>query len=124
MKANIPKEQEDAIYDYIFIGLMIEVLEKKIIKADVPGKEGFKNFLESKIKEVRSERVRLGKYFKDNGIKVTDLVEMDDMFVRYEYFVKNPSGGYKEGSQMIWKAALKMKLANRLNELLNFYDGR
>lgn len=108
MKANIPREQEIAIYDYINLILMVEVLEKKASK-------GIN--LEQPIKTVLKELALIKKYLRDNQIKVHPVVaDEDGIFVQYNFTVK-VNGGYREGDFKFWRAALVMTLNNKLKQL-------
>lgn len=118
MKANVPKEYEDTAYEFTYNKLIVEVLNKKIAKADQEGKDSYKKWLEGKLKQVLVEQGEMRKFLREHRIKVTELEEVDDDFVMYKIFVRGSEGGYKEGHQRIWKAALKKKLADKLNELL------
>ena len=119
MKANVPDEYEDTAYEYTYNRLMVGVLNKKIARAEQEGKDRYKNWLEGKLKQVLTEQCEMRKYLKEHGIKVTEIEEVDDLFVQYRLYVTGENGGYKEGHQKIWRSNLKMKLANKLNELLS-----
>lgn len=118
MKANVPKEYEDTAYEYTYNKLMVDVLNKKIEKADSEGKDGYKKWLEGKLKIVLADQAEMRQFLKEHEIRVTELEEIDDFMVQYKIFVKGKDGGYKEGHQPIWRAALRYKLKNMLNELL------
>lgn len=118
MKANVPKEYEDTVYDFTYSKLIVDVLNKKIIRAEAEGKVEYANWLEAKLKIVLVEQGTMRKFMRDHGIKVTELEEVDDMFVQFNAYYANKAGGYKEGHNRIWRAALKLKLTRKLNELL------
>ncbi|MGM7720671.1 hypothetical protein [Metabacillus sp. Hm71] len=118
MKANVPGAYEDAAYEFTYTKLMVDVLNKKINRAESEGKNDYKKYLEGKLKIVLNEQMELRRYLKKHGIKVTELEEIDEHMVQYKIFVKGENGGYKEGHQLIWKAWLKMRLRNLLNDLL------
>lgn len=118
MKANVPKEYEDTAHAYTYNKLIVDVLNKKINKAEQEGKDGYKKWLEGKLKIVLVEQSKMREFMKEHGIRVTELEEIDDMFVMYKMYVSGKDGGYKEGHQMIWRAALKLRLTKLLNELL------
>lgn len=119
MKANVPDEYEDTAYEYTYNRLMVDVLNKKIARAESEGKDSYKNWLEGKLKQVLAEQGEMRKFLKEHRIKVTEIEEVDDLFVMYKIFVHSENGGYKEGHQKIWRAALKKRLADKLNELLS-----
>lgn len=101
LKANIPREQEIAIYDYIYLNLMVEVLENKAsqnINLDTP------------ISTVLTELAKIKKFLHKNQIKVHPVkVDADREFVQYDFTCK-VDGGYKEGEYRFWRAALTMTL--------------
>lgn len=119
MKANVPKEHEDAAYNFTYNKLMVEVLNKKVAKAESEGKDGYKNWLEGKLRIVLAEQAELRKFLREHRIKVTDIEEVDDMFVLYKVYYGSEAGGYKEGHQKIWRSAMKFRLTKLLNELLS-----
>lgn len=119
MKANVPKEYEDTAYDYTYSKLMVDVLNKKITKAESEGNDGYKKWLEGKLRIVLDDQKRMREFLNEHGIRVTELEEVDDFMVQYKIFVRGKDGGYKEGHQLIWRAALKYRLTKLLNELLS-----
>ena len=108
MKANIPKEQELAIFDYIYLNLMVEILEGKLSKGmDV----------DSSISEILKQSYKVKKYMKINGIKVQAAVpDHDGLFVSYPYSV-NVMGGYKQGEMRFWRSALVYQLREKMKLL-------
>lgn len=108
MKANIPREYEIAIYDYIYLSLMVEVLEEKAAK----GVD-----LEKQIKKVLGELRLVKDYHRKNQIKVHPVVvDEDRIFVQYNFTVK-VDGGYREGDFRFWRAALTMTLNKKMKLL-------
>lgn len=107
MKANIPREQEIAIYDYIYLSVMVEVLEVKAAK----GME-----LDKQIKTVLKELGKIKAFLRDNQIKVHPVIVLDDMFVQYNVTCK-VEGGYREGDFRFWKSALTYTLNKKMKLL-------
>ncbi|MFS0657516.1 hypothetical protein AB1L07_02660 [Niallia alba] len=114
MKANISEELESAIHDKIIIDLAINYLENRIVKSQKEKKIGYAKHLEYIRKEVVSERININKYLRDNGVKIYDPIpDEDKIFVQYDYSVK-VKGGYKEGYNRYWRAALKNHIRTKL----------
>jgi hypothetical protein len=113
MNPNIPDEWKDAIIDYIYTGLMIETLYKKIEKAD----GNYKKMLENRLSIVAKKRKELNDFLKQNKIKVYPMKRLDDLFVAYPYSVKCETG-YKEGQQEFWIHAMRFKLKKLLKQLI------
>lgn len=115
MRANISEELINAIDDKIYIDLQIHVLNKKLIKAEQEGNVGFAKHISNVITEVTQQRKQVNDYLRQNNVKVFDAEEVDDMFVEYKFYQK-VEGGYKEGNQRYWKAALKYSLKRRMKK--------
>ena len=109
IKASIPQEYEDAIHDYILTGLLLETLEKKQSKGEP---------VEKVIDLVISELGKVKKYMRKHGIKVHEGEFVNEEFVEFPYTVK-VEGGYKEGSNRYWRAAIRMQMNKRLAKLRN-----
>lgn len=110
MKAIIPREQEIAIYDYIYLILLVEVLEGK-------SKKGLN--LDSFISKVLEELAVIKSYLRNNKIKIHPVkVDPDGLFVQYDFSCK-VDGGYKQGNFRFWRAAIQMVLKKKLKLLQN-----
>ena len=108
MKANIPREQELAVYDYIYLNLIVEILEGKAAK----GMD-----LDEPIKKVLGELRLVKDYLRKNQIKVdASKVDPDNLFVQYNFHCK-VEGGYREGFTRYWRSALTMTLNNKMKLL-------
>jgi hypothetical protein len=112
MRADISDELLDAINERIYLDLEIHVLTAKLNKSD---SEGFSNYINKLITNVIKQRKELNDYLTSNGVKIYDVQEIDDMFVKYPYSQKI-NGGYKEGYQQFWKDAIRYKLKKRMNK--------
>lgn len=110
MKARIPQDQEDAIYDYIYLILLFEILAGK---AD----NGLN--LDKVIKMVLNELTQLKEYLLQNRIKIHPAVpDPDGEFVSY-YFTKEINGGFQEGHIRFWRKALRNTLNKKMKLLEN-----
>lgn len=108
MKARISQEFEDAIYDYIYLELMMDALEKKLAN-------GLN--VETVIKTVSPVHIKVKSFLRKNQIRVDDVkVDSDSEFVTYPFYIK-VDGGYKEGYQRFWRAAMVMQLNKRFNQM-------
>lgn len=108
MKANIPREQEIAIYDYINLILMVEVLENKAKKG---------TNVDKPIGIVLDNLAKIKKYLHVNQIKVHPVVvDSDGLFVQYNYTVRI-NGGFAQGDYRFWRAALTMQLNKKMKLL-------
>ncbi|MED3792499.1 hypothetical protein P4571_08580 [Niallia alba] len=115
MKANISEELESAIHDKIIIDLTINYLENRIVKSQKEKKINYAKHLEYIRKLIINERINISKFLKDNGVKIYDPIPDDDgIFVQYDYSVK-VNGGYKEGYNRYWRAALKNHIRAKLD---------
>ena len=108
MKANIPRQHEIAIYDYIYLTLMVEVLEGKAAKGmnlDAP--------INTVLKELRIVK----DFLRKNQIKVHPVkVDADKEFVQYDFTCK-VDGGYKEGDFRFWRHGLTLLLNKKIKLL-------
>jgi tRNA(Ile)-lysidine synthase TilS/MesJ len=120
MRANISEELMDAIEERIYLDLEIFAFTKRLHKAQQENNSSLATFFDKLISEVIIKRKETNDYLKQNGIKIFDPVNVDEMFVRYHYSQK-VNGGYKEGFQQYWKSALKFKLKKRMSKY--FYTG-
>jgi hypothetical protein len=77
--------------------------------------EGFSNYINKLISNVIKQRKEVNDYLTSNGVKIYDVVEIDDMFVKYPYTQKI-NGGYKEGFQQLWKDGIKFQLKRRMSK--------
>lgn len=108
MKANIPRKHEIAIYDYIYLSLMVEILEGKAAK-------GMQ--LDAPINTVLKELRKVKDFLRTNQIKVHPVVvDPDKEFVQYDFTCK-VDGGYKEGDFRFWRAALVMTINKKMKLL-------
>lgn len=107
MKANIPREFDDAIHDYIILGLLVETLEKKQRKGEN---------VETVLDQVMKEHIKVKTYMRKNGIKVHEGEIVNEEFVEFGYTVK-VLGGYKEGNNRYWRAAIRRHMNKRLESL-------
>jgi hypothetical protein len=112
MRANISDELLNAINERIYLDLEIHMLTSRMNKSD---NEGFKQYVDGLISNLIKQRKQTNDYLNENGIKIYDVREIDDMFVEYPYSQK-VNGGYKEGSQRFWKAAVKYQLKQRMGK--------
>lgn len=112
MRANISNELLDAINERIYLDLEIHILTNKMKKAD---NEGFANYMNNLISDLIKQRKTVNDHLKSNGVKIHEVVEVDDIFVRYPY-VQRINGGFKEGYQQYWKAGLKLQLKRRMSK--------
>lgn len=112
MRANISEELLDAINERIYLDLEIHILTKRMNESD---NVGFTQYIDNILKNVIKQRKSVNDYLKANGVKIYDVEVLDDMFVRYQYSQKI-NGGYREGYQQFWKAAMKKHLQERLNK--------
>jgi hypothetical protein len=112
MRAAISDELLIQINERIFLDLEIYALTNKMNKSD---NEGFINYLDGIINGLIKQRKAVNKFLTDNGIKIHDVVEIDDMFIEYPYSQKI-MGGYKEGTQRFWRDAVKYKLKQRMSK--------
>jgi hypothetical protein len=112
MRANLSNELLNAIDDRIYLDLEIYALTNKMNKAS---DEGFKNYLDKLISDIIKQRKQVNDYLIKNGVKIHDVVEIDDMFVEYPYHQKT-MGGFKEGTMRYWKSAMKLQLKRRMNK--------
>lgn len=112
MKANISEELLDAINERIYLDLEIHILTGKMEKSE---NEGFNNYINKLISNLIKQRKEVNDYLISNGIKIHEVEEIDDMFVRYPY-VQSVMGGYKEGYQQFWKSAIKLQLKRRMSK--------
>jgi hypothetical protein len=116
MRANVSDELLDAINERIYLDLEVHVLTKKLNESD---NEGFSNYINKLISNVIKQRKEVNDYLTSNGVKIFEVVEIDDMFVKYPYS-QQINGGYKEGYQQLWKAGIKFKLKQRM---ANYFTG-
>jgi hypothetical protein len=116
MRADVTDELLNAINERIYLDLEIHVLTKKMNESD---NEGFSNYINKLISNVITQRKKVNDYLTSNGVKIYDVVEIDDLFVKYPYSQKTDSG-YKEGFQQFWKSAIKYKLKQRMS---NYFGG-
>jgi len=114
LKANISEDLENAIHEKIIIDLTINYLENRIVKSQKENKIGYAKHLEYIRKLIINERINISKFLKDNGVKIYDPIPDDDgIFVQYDFSVK-VNGGYKEGYNRYWRAALKNHIRTKL----------
>lgn len=110
MKARISPEHEIAIYDYIYLTLLVEILEGKAAK-------GLN--LDNVIKKALSELTKVKGYMKDHYIKMhLPLPDEDGLFINYPYSVRN-QGVNQEGYIRFWRKALKNTLNKKMKQLQN-----
>jgi hypothetical protein len=110
MRANISDELLNAINERIYLDLEIHMLTGRMNKSD---NEGFKQYVDGLISNLIKQRKQTNDYLNENGIKIYDVREIDDMFIEYPYSQK-VNGGYKEGAQRFWKDAIKLQLKRRM----------
>lgn len=122
MRANISDELIKAINEKIYLDLELHILQKKLVEANKQGKTGFAEYLNKIILKVTSQRRANNEYLRKHGVKVGEPEELDDMFVRYYYSVQSDLGGYKEGYEQFWRAAIKMNLRRRMSKYFTRRD--
>lgn len=121
MRANLSDELLNSINDKIYIDLVIHSLNTKLYKAEQEGNKEFADSLNDVILTVIRERRNINQHLRDNGIKVYepeyffDVKDDEPIFIDYKYAQKI-NGGYKEGVNRYWKAALKVELKKRVNK--------
>lgn len=108
------------IEERIYLDLEIYALTKRLHKAQQEGNTAASKYYDKLVSDVIKKRKETNDNLKQNGIKIFDPVNVDEMFVRYHYSQK-VSGGYKEGYQQYWKSALKLQLKRRMSKY--FYTG-
>lgn len=111
----LPEEYREAIDDKIMLDVEISVLQNMIQKAENEGKDSYKNYLEQILKSSINKRMELGKYLKENGIKISEPKRTCDMFIEYYYSI-HINGGYKDGYSRYWDKGIKFRLQKRLNK--------
>ena len=107
MKASISKEFEDAIHDYIILGLLVETLEHKQRNGEN---------VEQILDQVMKGHIKVKKFMRKNGIKVHDGEKVNEDFYEFWYTVK-VRGGYKEGNNRYWRPAIRRHMNKRLESL-------
>jgi hypothetical protein len=117
MKAPIPESEEMLVVDYIYTTYLIQILENDHqiagnLKFKIP--EAYQHLIESKLKKLRMDLVRIKGEMKDLKIKVADPVKVNEEFMEYSYFPH----GY-EGKMRFWFAAMEYEGTRRLKELFN-----
>ena len=115
MRPDISSELLKAINERIHLDLLLHILNKKFIKAENEGNDGFAKYLDKIIKDVSRQRKEVNDYLRQNGVKIFDPEKVDDMFIQYRYYQK-VNGGYKEGVQRYWRDAIKFQLKKRLSK--------
>ena len=104
----IPRKQELAIYDYIYLTVMVEMLEGKTAK-------GIN--LDEPIRTVLKELAIVKNFMRQNYIRVHDpIVDEDRLFVTFKYTIK-VNGGYREGFHKFWRSALVMIINKKLKQM-------
>jgi hypothetical protein len=116
MKAQIPESEERLIVDYIYTTYLIQILENDYQMAGnlsfkIP--EVYQHLIESKLKILRTELVKIKGKMKELKIKVADPIR-DDIFIEYAYFPH----GY-EGRMRFWVSAMEYEGTRRLKILFN-----
>lgn len=116
MRASISDELLNAINERIYIDLEIHMLTGRMNKSD---NEGFKQYVDGLISNLIKQRKQINDCLIQNGIKIYDVREIDELFIEYPYSQKI-NGGYKEGTQRFWKDAVKLQLKRRM---ANYFGG-
>ena len=111
MRANISDELLNAINERIYIDLEIHLLTSRMNKSD---NEGFNQYVDGLITSLIKQRKQTNDYLKENGVKIYEVREIDDLFIEYPY-IQKVNGGYKEGTQRFWKDAVKYQLKQRMS---------
>lgn len=114
MKAPIPGEQEELIYEFIVKNYLLEELlnnRKDIRNLGFKIPEVYEHLLDEVISIIQKEIIKIRKEFRELDIKVDSVVVVDDMFVEYPYYAR----GY-QGIMRFWVAALDLKVNKRLDE--------
>ncbi|MED1741413.1 hypothetical protein P4U97_18235 [Bacillus swezeyi] len=117
MRPIISDELADAIHEKIIIDLCIHAMEARIVKAESDQNSELMGYFENKLKKLLSMRKNINSYLKNENTKIHEVVICDDMFVEYPYYIKTKEGGIKEGISRYWKAALKLHMKRKLEEL-------
>jgi hypothetical protein len=110
MRGNISDVLLNAINKRIYLDLEIHMLTNRMNKSD---NEGFKQYIDKLMSNIIKQRKQVNDYLIQNGVKIYDVKEIDDMFIEYPYSQKI-NGGYKEGTQRFWKDAVKLQLKRRM----------
>jgi hypothetical protein len=116
MRGNISDELLNGVNERIYLDLEIHMLTNRMNKSN---NEGFKQYIDGLISNLIKQRKQVNDYLVQNGIKIYEVKEIDDMFIEYPYSQKI-SGGYKEGTQRFWKDAVKLQLKRRLGK---YFEG-
>jgi hypothetical protein len=116
MKARIPEDEEELIIDYIYTTYLIQILEcdhQNVSHLNFKIPEVYENLIESKLKILRTELMKIKGRMRELKIKVAEPAK-DDIFIEYAYFPH----GY-EGTMRFWEAAMHYEGTKRLSELFN-----
>jgi hypothetical protein len=112
MNALITDEQNDMIFNYIYITYLINHLEGDL--QVIPGAgfkipEAYQSFVELMLRRLRLELKGLREEMKKQDMKVKDPYIYNEEFMQYDYFV-----GHKQGHKRIWIAHLRNESGRRL----------
>jgi hypothetical protein len=106
---------KDIAYEFIFVNLLIEVLERDSLVIEgskLKFKEPYLNKILTFIQSQFEIRKMLRKLMNKKGIRVQERVVLDKEFIEYPFVVR----GYDD-VQRLWTAAIRKVLNERLNDL-------
>lgn len=116
MKEVLPLEDKELAFSYIIMNLLVASLDRDI-EAIKSSKLKLKNqhvlFLENVRNQVVKDHVNLKKDLFRKGIKVFDMILVNEDFVSYKYIIR----GY-ESEFRCFKAALKIQTEKKFNSYL------
>lgn len=111
MNAQITEEQDKMIFDYIYITLLIQILEadlKHIPTINFKLHEPYENLVDKTLRNLRMDLKDLKVEMKKNEMKVSEP-KRDDIIIQYDYFV-----GRKQGHKRMLKYHLRNEAERRL----------
>ncbi|MEH7181095.1 hypothetical protein [Neobacillus vireti] len=114
MKARISEELEKLINEKIYLDLEIHLLTRKLEKASQRNLQESIAFYEKIFNEKFKQLKKANDELRKQNVKIHQPIN-DDIFVQYNFYVKENGGGYKEGNFRYWKSAIKYKLKQRLD---------
>jgi hypothetical protein len=107
---------KDIAYEFIFVNLLIEVLERDslvIEDSKLKFKEPYLNKINKLILNQFNLKKKLRTLMNKKGIRVQERTVIDKEFIEYPFIVR----GYDD-VQRLWTAAIRKILTERLKDLL------
>lgn len=109
MKAILSHQQELASYDYIYLTLLVDVLEEKQKKGQINEKYIF---------QVLHELAKVKRFLKTQKITIHPMkIDPDHEFIQFDITCLKPGGGLTEGNFRFWRHAIKMTLNKKMKSL-------